>query len=33
MLDLAERAEILGVDHKDGINACKLLGIAFGFDI
>jgi predicted nucleic acid-binding protein len=29
VLALAEKAEILGIDDKNGINACKLLGIAF----
>ena len=28
-LALAERAQILGIDDKNGINACKLLGIPF----
>lgn len=23
------RAEVLGIDDKNGINACKLLGVAF----
>src|SRR5450755_1762820 len=26
---LAEKAQVLGIDDKNGINACKLLGIAF----
>ena len=29
VLALAEKAEVLGMDDKNGINACKLLGIAF----
>jgi predicted nucleic acid-binding protein len=29
VLALAEKAEVLGIDDKNGINACKLLGIAF----
>jgi len=29
VLALAEKVEILGIDDKNGINACKLLGIAF----
>ena len=29
VLALAERARILGIDDKNGINACKLLGVAF----
>jgi predicted nucleic acid-binding protein len=28
-LALAEKAQVLGIDDKNGINACKLLGIAF----
>jgi predicted nucleic acid-binding protein len=28
-LVLAEKARVLGIDDKNGINACKLLGIAF----
>ena len=28
-LALQERARIIGIDDKNGINACKLLGIAF----
>jgi predicted nucleic acid-binding protein len=28
-LALAQRATLLGIDDKSGINACKLLGIAF----
>ncbi len=28
-LALGEKAQILGIDDKNGINACKLLGIAF----
>ncbi len=28
-LALAEKARILGIDDKNGINACKLLGVAF----
>jgi len=28
-LALTEKAQILGIDDKNGINACKLLGIAF----
>jgi predicted nucleic acid-binding protein len=28
-LGLNERAEIIGIDDKNGINACKLLGVAF----
>ena len=28
-LALNEKAEVLGIDDKSGINACKLLGIAF----
>jgi predicted nucleic acid-binding protein len=28
-LALKERARIIGIDDKNGINACKLLGIAF----
>jgi predicted HTH domain antitoxin len=26
---LAEKAQVLGIDDKNGINACKLLGVAF----
>jgi len=29
VLALVEKAQILGVDDKNGINACKLLGVAF----
>jgi predicted nucleic acid-binding protein len=29
VLALAEKARILGIDDKNGINACKLLGVAF----
>jgi len=29
ILALAEKARILGIDDKNGINACKLLGVAF----
>ena len=29
VLALAEKAQVLGVDDKYGINACKLLGVAF----
>ncbi len=29
VLALAEKARVLGVDDKNGINACKLLGVAF----
>jgi len=28
-LALAEKARVVGIDDKNGINACKLLGIAF----
>ena len=28
-LALAQKAPLLGIDDKNGINACKLLGIAF----
>ena len=28
-LALKENAELLGIDDKNGINACKLLGVAF----
>jgi predicted nucleic acid-binding protein len=28
-LALVEKAQLLGIDDKNGINACKLLGIAF----
>jgi predicted nucleic acid-binding protein len=28
-LALKEKAELLGIDDKNGINACKLLGIRF----
>jgi predicted nucleic acid-binding protein len=28
-LALYEKAQVLGIDDKNGINACKLLGIAF----
>ncbi|MHB8756135.1 MAG: hypothetical protein ACYC92_14445 [Candidatus Acidiferrales bacterium] len=28
-LALHEKARLLGIDDKNGINACKLLGIAF----
>jgi predicted nucleic acid-binding protein len=29
VLALAEKTRVLGIDDKNGINACKLLGIAF----
>ena len=29
VLALVEKARVLGIDDKNGINACKLLGIAF----
>jgi predicted nucleic acid-binding protein len=29
VLALAEKAQVLAIDDKNGINACKLLGIAF----
>jgi predicted nucleic acid-binding protein len=29
VLALAEKARVLGIDDKNGINACKLLGIGF----
>jgi len=29
VLALAEKAQVLGIDDKNGINACKLLGITF----
>ena len=29
VLALAEKAQVLGIDDKNGINACKLLGIVF----
>ena len=29
VLAVAEKAEVLGIDDKNGINACKLLGVAF----
>jgi predicted nucleic acid-binding protein len=29
VLALAAKARVLGIDHKNGINACKLLGVAF----
>ncbi|HWO35846.1 MAG TPA: hypothetical protein VNO32_44205 [Candidatus Acidoferrum sp.] len=29
VLALAEKARVLGIDDKNGINACKLLGVAF----
>jgi predicted nucleic acid-binding protein len=29
ILALAEKARVLGIDDKNGINACKLLGFAF----
>jgi len=29
VLALAEKAAVLGIDDKSGINACKLLGVAF----
>jgi predicted nucleic acid-binding protein len=29
VLALGEKAQILGIDDKSGINACKLLGVAF----
>lgn len=28
-LTLSETAQVLGIDEKNGINACKLLGVAF----
>ena len=28
-LALTEKAQLLGIDDKNGINACKLLGLAF----
>jgi predicted nucleic acid-binding protein len=28
-LALSEKAQLLGIDDKNGINACKLLGVAF----
>ena len=28
-LAINEKAEVLGIDDKNGINACKLLGVAF----
>ena len=28
-LALSEKAEVVGIDDKNGINACKLLGLAF----
>ena len=28
-LALHEKADVLGIDDKNGINACKLLGVAF----
>ena len=28
-LALVEKAQFLGIDHKNGIHACKLLGVAF----
>jgi predicted nucleic acid-binding protein len=29
VLALSEKARVLGIDEKNGINACKLLGVAF----
>jgi predicted nucleic acid-binding protein len=29
VLALGEKARVLGIDDKNGINACKLLGVAF----
>jgi predicted nucleic acid-binding protein len=29
VLALAEKAQALGIDDKNGVNACKLLGVAF----
>jgi predicted nucleic acid-binding protein len=29
VLVLAEKAQVIGIDDKNGINACRLLGIAF----
>ena len=29
VLALTEKAQVLGIDDKNGINACKLLGVAF----
>jgi predicted nucleic acid-binding protein len=29
VLALAEKARVLGIDDKNGINACKLLGVVF----
>jgi predicted nucleic acid-binding protein len=29
VLALADKARVLGIDDKNGINACKLLGVAF----
>jgi predicted nucleic acid-binding protein len=29
VLALAEKAQVLGIDDKNGINACKLLGVPF----
>jgi predicted nucleic acid-binding protein len=29
VLALAEKTRVLGIDDKNGINACKLLGVAF----
>jgi predicted nucleic acid-binding protein len=29
VLALAQKAQVLGIDDKNGINACKLLGVAF----
>src|ERR1039457_1920370 len=29
VLALAEKTQVLGIDDKNGINACKLLGVAF----
>jgi len=26
---MTEKAQLLGIDDKNGINACKLLGLAF----
>lgn len=32
VLALTEKAQVLGIDDKNGINACNLLGIAFTTD-
>ena len=29
VLALAEKARVLGIDDKNGINACKLVGVGF----